>query len=102
MQANLFHISCRAVRKQGDSLPSVSIRRAMTGQLPRDTAVFRHCQTSSTILENTTERSLCDVTVSFERSADAWKFAALEVCEMEVCAPSALSELVLIGRVRFH
>ena len=27
------------VRKQGDSLPSVSIRRAMTGQLLRDIAV---------------------------------------------------------------
>ena len=102
MQANFFIFPVVQVRKQGDSLPSVSIRRAMTGQLLRDTAVFRHCQKSSTILENTTERSRGDVTVRFDRSTDSWKFAALEVCEMEVCAPSALSELVLIGRVRFH
>ena len=34
MQEDTFkHFSCRGVRKQGDSLPSVSIRRAMTRQL---------------------------------------------------------------------
>ena len=38
-RANFLHFSCRAVCKQGDSLPSVSIRRAMTGQLPRHSAV---------------------------------------------------------------